>query len=120
MEWQKISEKAKTHTNSSRRELHVCSFIYEMETIMVISILHEGTKPPRLSHVPKATQPGNSRDGNPPVLSGSEAGFPGQCLLLSASSCCLAHDAYPLLIFLPQQTGDEGNPPEKPASRGGI
>lgn len=42
------------------------SFIYEMETLMVISILHEETKPRRLSHVPKATQPGNSRDGIPP------------------------------------------------------
>lgn len=43
------------------------SFIYEMETLVVIPILHEETEPQRLSHVPKATQPGNSRGGIPPL-----------------------------------------------------
>lgn len=44
------------------------SFIYEMETLVVIPILHEETEPQRLSHVPKATQPGNSRGGiSPPA-----------------------------------------------------
>lgn len=71
--------------------LHLYYFTYEMETVVVILILHKETESLRFSHMLKTTQPGSSSPGDPPCppqcCLALEAGFPGRAF------CCLPQAA---------------------------